>query len=525
MNRKEYYDKLRKWEAEGYDVSELRQKWFPAIRGRGGSHLRMWVSVVAAVFIIVAGVFVWQEVQNQPAPIPAPTPAPAPAPAPMITAPMLVSPYNAAADIQLRPTIVWQQVANAGGYELTISRNYDFSDIVHDVSTSLTAYQVGENLEPSTKYYWMVSAVLNPADPNTPVAYSEIWSFTTTPAPAPAPIASFDAIPTSGNAPLTVQFNDRSTGSITSRSWEFGDGSTSSAQNPSHTYTSAGLYTVRLKVTGPGGSDTATRSNYINVSSPPPVADFTASPTSGNAPLTVQFNERSTGHITSWSWDFGDGNTSIAQNPSYTYASAGTYNVRLTVIGPGGSDTKTLSNHINVLPRQVSLTVSINPPGSGTVSLDPLGGKYDSGTRVTLKASPASGYRFVSWSGDATGTSPTIMVTMDRDKNVIANFLKEDYQVIIKINVLRSFVITKELQAGDMVDGSIKVDSTALMNNRWGYRIIALGGKTISQWEGSINYKEFGFTAEYTGTYSIEVYQRESWYWNYTVRIWPPGWR
>ncbi|MEW5995100.1 MAG: S8 family serine peptidase, partial [Candidatus Zixiibacteriota bacterium] len=62
----------------------------------------------------------------------------------------------------------------------------------------------------------------------------------------------------------------------------------------------------------------------------PPVADFVGSPTSGNAPLTVNFTDQSTGSPTSWSWDFGDGGTSTAQNPSYTYNSVGTYTVSLT---------------------------------------------------------------------------------------------------------------------------------------------------------------------------------------------------
>ena len=72
------------------------------------------------------------------------------------------------------------------------------------------------------------------------------------PGPPPAPVANFSGSPTSGTEPLTVNFTDLSTGSITSWAWTFGDGGTSTAQNPSHTYTSAGTYTVALTVTGPG---------------------------------------------------------------------------------------------------------------------------------------------------------------------------------------------------------------------------------------------------------------------------------
>lgn len=85
----------------------------------------------------------------------------------------------------------------------------------------------------------------------------------------PAPIAGFTGSPTSGQKPLTVNFTDQSTGQITSRSWTFGDGGTSTATNSSRTYTTAGTYTVALTVTGPGGSNTATRNNYITVNEPP----------------------------------------------------------------------------------------------------------------------------------------------------------------------------------------------------------------------------------------------------------------
>jgi len=197
----------------------------------------------------------------------------------------------------------------------------------------------------------------------------------------PAPVADFTGSPTSGVKPLTVQFTDASTGSINSRSWNFGDGQTSTQQNPSHTYANAGTYTVALTVTGPGGSNTKTRSNYITVTEPAPVADFTGSPTSGVKPLTVQFTEASSGSINSWSWNFGDGQTSTQQNPSHTYANAGTYTVALTVTGPGGSNTKTRSNYITVTePAPVAdftgsptsgvkpLTVQFTDASSGSIN-------------------------------------------------------------------------------------------------------------------------------------------------------------
>ncbi|MEJ2614354.1 MAG: carbohydrate binding domain-containing protein [Ignavibacteriaceae bacterium] len=80
-----------------------------------------------------------------------------------------------------------------------------------------------------------------------------------------APVADFSATHTNGPAPLTTQFTDQSTGEITSRQWDFGDGKTSSETNPSHTYLYPDTLTVKLTVTGPGGSDTKTRDDYITV--------------------------------------------------------------------------------------------------------------------------------------------------------------------------------------------------------------------------------------------------------------------
>jgi PKD repeat protein len=87
-------------------------------------------------------------------------------------------------------------------------------------------------------------------------------------APTAAPVAAFSATPRSGSAPLTVQFTDASSGTISAWSWSFGDGATSTARSPSHTYANAGTYTVSLTVTGTGGSNSATQSGYISVSAP-----------------------------------------------------------------------------------------------------------------------------------------------------------------------------------------------------------------------------------------------------------------
>jgi len=176
-------------------------------------------------------------------------------------------------------------------------------------------------------------------------------------APAGPPSAEFMGAPLSGDKPLTVQFMDISTGNITSWSWDFGDGGTSTQRDPSHEYQDAGSYTVSLTATGPGGSDTETKTNYIAVTAPlPPTAAFSGSPTSGEAPLAVQFTDNSTGSISGWSWTFGDGGGSTEQNPSHEYQNVGSYTVSLTVTGLGGSDTETKTNYIDVIsPAQIEV--------------------------------------------------------------------------------------------------------------------------------------------------------------------------
>lgn len=135
---------------------------------------------------------------------------------------------------------------------------------------------------------------------------------------------------------LTVLFSDASAGDPVSYSWDFGDGQGSSARNPSHTYSRAGTYTVSLTIGNEFGVSDST-SQFVTPSlGEAPVADFEFQ-TDG---LRAFFNDTSTGGPTAWSWDFGDGGTSAAQNPSHTYAQAGTYTVKLTASNAGGSGSK-----------------------------------------------------------------------------------------------------------------------------------------------------------------------------------------
>ncbi|OPX64950.1 MULTISPECIES: PKD domain-containing protein [unclassified Methanoregula] len=196
---------------------------------------------------------------------------------------------------------------------------------------------------------------------------------TSTTTTLPAPSAGFSGIPLSGTRPLTVQFTDMSTGSPTSWSWDFGDGGSSSLQNPSHVYLTTGTYTVTLTATNAGGSDTETKTGYITVTDAAPVAEFNGTPRSGTRPLTVQFTDMSTGSPTSWSWNFGDGGTSTVRNASHTYTAAGNYTVSLTATNAWGSDTEMKVGYINVTSPVTTTTTTPVPVHQVTLNTDRQG--------------------------------------------------------------------------------------------------------------------------------------------------------
>ncbi|HWQ63490.1 MAG TPA: DUF3821 domain-containing protein [Methanospirillum sp.] len=165
------------------------------------------------------------------------------------------------------------------------------------------------------------------------------------------PTAAFIGNPTSGNKPLEVQFTDKSTGDdLTSWSWDFGDKTTSTDQNPKHTYSEAGKYSVTLTVMNNNGDkDAVTTTDYITVKDSSINADFSAAPTSGAAPLKVQFSDKTTGSPTNWFWDFGDGSTSTGvQNPVHTYQFGGKYTVTLTATLGDEVDREAKKDYIQV---------------------------------------------------------------------------------------------------------------------------------------------------------------------------------
>jgi PKD repeat protein len=164
--------------------------------------------------------------------------------------------------------------------------------------------------------------------------------------------ANFTATPTRGKVPLTVIFTDTSDASPVKWLWEFGDGTNSTGQNPSHTYTTAGTYNISLRAWNDLGSDTMEKPFSISVRDPaPPITNFTARPATGTAPLKVTFNDTSSNAPTGWTWNFGDNATATVQHPVHTYSAQGNYTVSLIAVNEDGENTRTIAGMIHVKPR------------------------------------------------------------------------------------------------------------------------------------------------------------------------------
>jgi PKD repeat protein len=196
-------------------------------------------------------------------------------------------------------------------------------------------------------------------------AYTVGVTGTTTPPANQAPTARAAATPSTGQAPLTVALSSAGSvdadGTIASYAWNLGNGQTSSAANPTTTYTTAGTYTATLTVTDNGGA-TATATASITVTAAPPTnraptARATATPSTGQAPLTVALSSTGSvdpdGTIASYAWNLGNGQTSSAANPTTTYTTPGTYSAQLTVTDNAGA----------TAAAAVTITVSAPPAG------------------------------------------------------------------------------------------------------------------------------------------------------------------
>jgi parallel beta-helix repeat protein len=262
---------------------------------------------------------------------------------------------------------------------------------------------------------------------------SKSLSISVTAAPSPLS-ATASANPTSGQAPLAVNFTGSAGGgkSPYTYSWNFGDSQSSSAQNPSHTYSAAGNLTATLTVTD-SASATANASVNISVSASPSLsANANASPTSGLAPLAVNFTGSATGGAPpySYSWNFGDGSSSTTQNPSHMYSAIGNYTAILTITDSSFANANATVSIAagSVTAANLALAAETGAPApgqGGTTDPSPGNHSFSVGSTVQVKSIPNTDYRFSKWAGDiieSSTFSSTTELTMDKSKSLSATF-------------------------------------------------------------------------------------------------------
>lgn len=259
---------------------------------------------------------------------------------------------------------------------------------------------------------------------------------------ASAPTAAFSAVPNSGVAPLPVSFDASASsdadGSIVGYAWNFGDGTTGTGKQVTHTYGTApnfssSTYTVVLTVRDNSGLE-GTVANNVTVTAPPvvppnvaPVARLTALPATGNAPLTVAFDGSAStdadGTITSYTWAFGDGQAASGTRTQHLYTAPGTYTAVLSVADNAGA------------VGQASTTVTVaspqNQPPVAAFTSSPNGGV--SPVDVTFDASASSdpdgtivSYSWTFGDGSPAASGKTTVHTYSTAANHVADLTVTD---------------------------------------------------------------------------------------------------
>ena len=210
----------------------------------------------------------------------------------------------------------------------------------------------------------------------------------------------FTNLPDSGCVPFSKRFTATITSldPVTGYLWDFGDGTTSTNAAPTHTYTTPGTFAVKLIIATAGGcADTAIMAKAI-VTNSPPVANFSATPRDACAKTNIQFKDESTGNVTKWLWTFGDGSTSIQQNPQHIYGDTGYFDIQLIVWNSGCSDTVKYQDYIHIKPPIARFTMSLNCSKpleriftDQSIGADEWNWNFGDGTISTL-ASPVHNY-------------------------------------------------------------------------------------------------------------------------------------
>lgn len=310
------------------------------------------------------------------------------------------------------------------------------------------------------------------------------------------PTAGFTATSVSGcTAPVTASFTNTSTGATT-YDWTFGDGGTSTATNPTHTYTATGTYTVRLIATNSFGcKDTFTSTSLVSIGSP--VASFNMSVSSVCSGKNVSFTNTSTPSGYTSAWNFGNGGTSTSNNPTYSYSTSGTYTVRLIVTRSGCSDTDTK-------------TITVNPNPSVNFTATPTDGcAVPFSTTFSNSSTSASSYLWRFGDGNtSTSTNPshtytaignyTVKLIASNSSGCTDSFTRNNY---IKIQQPTANIVVGAYSGCAPVNVSFVANVTTLIpvsNYTWNF---GDGSSTVSC--SSCNTQSHTYTA--SGTYTVTL--------------------
>jgi PKD repeat protein len=406
--------------------------------------------------------------------------------------------------------------------------HWDFSDGEGNLPENSQQNPVWRFWEETGTTYTVTLTVTNAFGSDTIVKQNYISLGT---APASAPVAAFTTSATSGIAPLAIRFNDQSEGTPLTYAWDINnDGTTDyTIKNPSHTYTSAGNYTVKLTVTNDGGSDNEIKTNYITISAVGiiptptqmplptptpapavvpaklPVAKFAANTTQGKAPLVVQFTDTSvsTG-TTSYAWDMNNDGVSdyTTKNPLHTFTSAGSYSVKLTITNSSGSDSEIKTGYITATSSSMQTgecfgAVACNPTGN------PIGGgagysKIISGTEAGVKYTVS--------------TKAELLTALKNAKSGETVFVKGTS--VIDMTGTPSVTIpagvTLAGNRGLAGSSGALIKRTKNLNGGWEEPMFIIGGDNVRvtglQLEGEMYPQDYGNNAVYPGSINERYY-------------------
>lgn len=254
------------------------------------------------------------------------------------------------------------------------------------------------------------------------------------------PSAAFSTSVPGGCTPLAVTFTDQSSpgdGTITSVTWDFGDGTNGSGPTASHTYTLSGNQTTSVIVVNSYGCTNGT-TRQISIQEPPVVRFAADVRNSCSAPLTVNFQNTSTapnGAALTYLWDFGDGTTSTDATPQHTYTREGNFTVSLTATSAGGcSETLTMADYIRIIRMTPDFAATGNICVNQPVTLEnrtqptPTSARWDFpdgsvqyGVNITHTFSQAGDYP-VTMTATGNGCQETITRTIRVNPLPVADF-------------------------------------------------------------------------------------------------------